>query len=431
MNDKELIAKLKSRDFLKIISEMYGKDNKTFNIQKSRYMKVIENFCRYFNEYENIDLFTSPGRVELCGNHTDHNNGKVLGASINKDIIGAAGKCSNEIAIVSEGFKGVFKVNINDLKKNKDDNNTVLLIKGILKGFKDSDCKTGGFNAYITSDVLNASGISSSAAFEMLICTIINCFYNDNRIDLITLAKIGRFAENYYWEKPSGLLDQLTCGHGGIISIDFKNRENPQVSKINNIFRPNDYNVVLLNTGGNHADLTKEYASIPDEMKTVAKKLGGKTLSDIKEEKFYKNISALRKTCGDRALLRSFHFYEENKRVSEAVNAVKKNNMNDFLKIINDSGDSSWKLLQNCYISAEKKDQNIPIALTLTGLFLGAKSYPFACRVHGGGFAGVILIILPDKITGLYKNYIEKYFGKDSCMIMNIREQGALKINFK
>jgi len=429
MSGKKLITKLDDKSFLNLLKELYGNDNKIINLQRSRYKKVIENFCKNFKYPSDAELFSSPGRVELCGNHTDHNNGKVLGASINKDIIGAVGKSGNEIKIISEGFKEIFKVNLNDLKKNKNDNNTVLLIKGILQGFRDFGCKTGGFNAYITSDVLNASGISSSAAFEMLISTIINHFYNDNRIDLVTLAKIGRYAENIYWNKPSGLLDQLTCGHGGIISIDFKNSEKPQITGIKNIFSKKNYNVVLLNTGGNHADLTGDYASIPDEMKMTAKKLGCKTLSEINENKFFNNISILRKACGDRAVLRAYHFYAENKRVAEAIESVKKDDITEFLRIIKDSGDSSWKLLQNCYLSADSKNQNIPVALTLTGHFLGAKAPSFACRVHGGGFAGVILIILPDNITGSYKSFIEKYFGKGSCMIMNIRDHGAVRIN--
>ncbi len=209
MRDKKLIAKLNDRSFINLLGEIYGKESKTVNLQKSRYKKVIDNFFKNFKDSPDIKLFSSPGRVELCGNHTDHNNGKVLGASIDKDIIGAACKNNNEIKIISEGFREVFKVNINDLKKNKKDGYTVLLIKGIAQGFLDSGLKTGGFNAYISSNVLNASGISSSAAFEMLICAMINYFYNDDKIDLVTLAKIGRFAENSYWNKPSGLLDQL------------------------------------------------------------------------------------------------------------------------------------------------------------------------------------------------------------------------------
>lgn len=305
---------------------------------------------------------------------------------------------------------------------------TIDLTKGMLAGFQEMGYQIGGFDAYITSNVISAAGVSSSASYEMLICSMINEFFNDGKVDVVTYAHVGKYAENKYWNKGSGLLDQMACAVGGMITIDFKNPLEPVVEKLNYDFGAQDHSLIIVQTGKGHADLSAEYSSIPEEMKKVAKYFGKDVLAQISEEKVIQHLPEIRKFAGDRAVLRALHFFEENKRVEAEVAALKEGRFNDFLENITASGNSSWKWLQNCFTTSNNAEQGITVALALTELFIAQKQRG-ACRVHGGGFAGVIMAMLPNDLVEEYTKYMEKCLGEGCAYNMSIRPYGAICVS--
>lgn len=393
----------------------------------ARYKSVLQKFGKSFGD-DSVEFFSSPGRIEITGNHTDHNGGKVLTSSISLDTIAAAApSAGNKIVVQSEGYSDIFSIELNDLEKRAEDGSSAL-IRGLASGMKKRGYNLGGFNACITSNVANGSGISSSAAVEMLLLQILNSFYNNGSIPIPELAKIGQYSENTYWEKPSGLLDQMGCGTGGLITIDFKDPENPAVTPIQYDFSKEGYKFLVVHTGGDHGNLTPKYASIPKEMWAVADRLGAKKLCNVKFEDFLAKIPSLRKSCGDRAVLRAMHFFTENVRVDEQVAALRSGDFPAFVRLITDSGSSSWMVLQNCYDGALPESQDIPIALVLTETFLKSRNSPGGYRVHGGGFAGVVLVAIKEDLVADYTKFIEPYFGKDAAMVLSIRPYGAVNV---
>lgn len=425
MEAEKLLDCLNSKKADRFFEKMYGADGIEHN--RARYIHVMEEFQKNFGSKE-LSLFTSAGRTEISGNHTDHNHGKVLAGSINLDCLGAA--CANgtdEIRIISETYGQKFTIRLNDLVPSDKMAGTIDLTKGMLAGFREMGHQIGGFDAFITSNVISAAGVSSSASYEMLICSIINELFNNGTIDIVTYAHIGKYAENKYWNKASGLLDQMACAVGGMITIDFKNPLKPVVEKIDYDFGAQDHSLIIVQTGKGHADLSAEYSSIPAEMKKVAEFFGKEVCADITEEQVLEHIGRLREAAGDRAVLRALHFFEENKRVEAEVAALKENRFEDFLAEITKSGNSSWKWLQNCYVG-NSAEQGITMALALTELFIAEKGCG-ACRVHGGGFAGVIMAILPNQVVDEYISYIEKAMGEDSAYRMSIRPYGAVCVN--
>lgn len=412
----------KAEDFLE---KMYGKNGVSEN--RDRYVHVAEGFEKSFGSTD-MSLFTSAGRTEISGNHTDHNHGKVLAGSINLDCVAAAAaNGTNEIHIISETYNQKFTIRLDDLKPSAKMAGTIDLTKGMLAGFKEMGYEIGGFDAFITSNVISAAGVSSSASYEMLICSMINTFFNGGKVDVVTYAHVGKYAENKYWNKASGLLDQMACAVGGMITIDFKNPLKPAVEKIDYDFGAQDHSLIIVQTGKGHADLSAEYSSIPADMKKVAAVFGKEVCADITEEEVLANVEKVKKEAGDRPLLRALHFFEENKRVEKEVLALKEDRFDDFLKEITESGNSSWKWLQNCYV-AGSEEQGITTALALTELFIRNKGCG-ACRVHGGGFAGVIMAMLPNAVVDEYIAYIEKAMGKGSAYRMSIRPYGAVCVN--
>ena len=395
---------------------------KTFNEH------VLEGFEKSFGG-DQVSLFTSAGRTEISGNHTDHNNGKVLAGSINLDCVAcAAANGTDEIHIISETYSQKFTINIKNLKPSDKMAGTIDLTKGMLAGFQEMGYQIGGFDAYITSNVISAAGVSSSASYEMLICSMINEFFNDGKVDVVTYAHVGKYAENKYWNKGSGLLDQMACAVGGMITIDFKNPLEPVVEKLDYDFGAQDHSLIIVQTGKGHADLSAEYSAVPEEMKKVAKYFGKDVLAQVSEEKVIKHLPEVRKFAGDRAVLRALHFFEENKRVEAEVAALKDGRFNDFLENITASGNSSWKWLQNCFTTSNSEEQGITVALALTELFI-AKKQKGACRVHGGGFAGVIMAMLPNEIVEEYKEYMESCLGEGCVYKMSIRPYGAICVS--
>ena len=409
-----------------ILEKLYTKEGVNNNLK--RYEDVLQGFVREFGK-KDVKLFSSPGRTEISGNHTDHNNGKVLGGSINLDCIAAATyNDSNFVNIVSESFSQKFKIDINDIAPGMEKAGTTELLKGILAGFKERKADIGGFDAYITSNVISSAGVSSSAAFETLICQIINTLFNDGKLSKTDYAYIGKYAENHYWDKASGLLDQMCCAYGGLISIDFENPDMPKVNEIDFDFGAAKHDLIIVQTGRGHADLSADYSSIPAEMKKVAEYFNKKTLSEVDEKEFYNNLPKLREYAGDRAVLRSIHFFDENKRVENEVKALINNDFDTFLKNITDSGNSSWKYLQNVYTNAAQNEQGITVALALSERFLKEKNVG-ATRVHGGGFAGVIMAMVAEKYSDEYVAYMDKFLGEGSSYKMKIRPYGSVCLN--
>ena len=419
---KELISSDKAG---KVMHMLYQEDAEA---GRDRYGLVLDGYRKAFPEGE-VLLFTSAGRTEICGNHTDHNHGKVLAASINLDCVAAAGpNKSSIIHIISESFDQDFEIDLNRLEPSKRHAGTVDLTKGIIKAFIDSGYEVGGFNAYITSNVIASAGVSSSASYEMLVCSMINELFNDGMIDVVAFAHMGKYSENVYWNKASGLMDQMACAVGGLIALDFNEPLAPKVRRLDFDFAKTGYAMIMVQTGKGHADLSEEYSSIPDEMKSVAAFFGKDALSECSEKELIDNIKEIRERCGDRAVMRAFHFFEENKKVDGAVSALEEGDFEKALSYVRASGNSSWKYLQNTYVTGAVKEQGIPVALALTEIYLDSIGCG-ACRVNGGGFAGVIQTFVPDDKAREYAEYMDRALGEGSAHVMKIRPVGAACIN--
>ena len=399
----------------------------SINAQKARYEKAIKNYKEYFaSEGENIRLFSAPGRTEVGGNHTDHNCGKVLAAGVDMDIIAVAEPIDEPFAIIkSEGFDEC-RISIDELAVVESEKNTTpALIRGVAKGLKDRGFKLGGFKAYATSNVLKGSGLSSSAAFEVLVGTIFSYLYNGGKIDPVKIAQISQYAENVFFGKPSGLMDQMASSVGGFVAIDFKDVESPIIENVNVDFDAFGHALCIIDTKGDHADLTPDYAAIPSEMKAIAEHFSVPVLRQLCKHDILLNINILRAKFGDRAVLRALHFFDENKRVEKLVNALKRNDFQAFLDSINESGNSSYKYLQNVYSSAHVEQQGLGIGLNIAEFALTRKG---ASRVHGGGFAGTIQAFVPFELLKEFKMELEKVFGSGSCHVLKIRPVGGCEV---
>lgn len=421
---QELKEKLKQGIYDKIIGEIYV-DEKLIPYNRDRYIKTIEAFEKNFG-VKQVEIYSAPGRSEVCGNHTDHQNGMVLATSINLDAIAVVAKTKdNVIHLISDGFSLV-EIDLDNLSINEEERNTTAsLIRGVAAGFKNNGYAIGGFEAYVSSDVLVGAGMSSSAAFESLVGTILSFLYNDGKISMIDIAKIGQFSENKYFGKPCGLMDQMACSVGGMIYIDFKDNDKPIVKQAKCDFAKAGLSLCIVDTKGSHADLTPDYAAIPGEMNQVARALGKEHLREVEETYFYENIAKLRDKVSDRAILRAIHFYEEEKRVEKAFLALDNDNYNEFLQVIKDSGNSSAKYLQNIYSSRNTDEQNVTVALAVTESILKGMG---ASRIHGGGFAGTIQAFVENEFVDTYKECIEKIYGENSCHVLKIRPIGGMKV---
>ncbi len=408
---------------------VYGNDTGKLNIQRDRYEKLLTEFEANFGAAD-VQLFSTPGRTEISGNHTDHNRGRVLAGSITLDAIAAAAENGQEKAVLySEGYAKPFSVDLNALDVNETEfGTTTSLIRGVAARFRMLGLQIGGFNAMISSDVLPGSGLSSSAAIEVLIGTIFNGLFNDGKIAPETLAKIGQYAENVFFGKPCGLMDQVACAVGGIVTIDFQNPEQPDIRKVNFDFTAQSYQLVIVDTGGNHADLTDNYADIPREMKAVAAHFGKTVCRKISRGEILGDIENLRKSVGDRAVLRALHFLDENDRVEKQVAALEGNNLPKFLNWVRSSGNSSFRWLQNIYAPQNPAEQGVSLALMVSERFLAIKAAG-ACRVHGGGFAGTIQAFVNQADVPDYCREMEQLFGAGAALPLSIRSLGTVHLN--
>lgn len=396
------------------------------NETKKKYIEAVESFEALFGCDRDVHIYSVGGRTEVSGNHTDHNLGKVLAAAVNLELLCIASKREDGVIRVhSEGFPEdvVLPEAVDEPDKSKFFTSGAI-IAGMERAFRNEGLEIGGFDAYTTSAVLKGSGLSSSAAFEVMIGNVLNHMYNGGRVDNAKIAIMAQYAENVYFGKPCGLMDQTACAVGGFISIDFEDPAAPIINKIDFDLGKVGYSLCIVNTGGNHADLNEDYASVPAEMKKVASLLGKKVLRQCTEKELLENAELIRREAGDRALMRAFHFLSENDRVDGIAAALSEGDLEGFLAGLNASGSSSFKYLQNVYTTKNVAEQGISLALCLSERYL--KNLKASHRVHGGGFAGTIQVFLPENEAAGYKEYIESVFGEGSCHLLAVRGAGAV-----
>lgn len=418
----EYIRKIQSGVYDNRLREIYV-DERLLSYQKQRYQDALLRFRELFGEKE-ASVYSAPGRTEVSGNHTDHQHGHVLAASINLDMIGVAALIGEKTVRLVSGDAPLIECDLGQLAPVEEEKgSTAALIRGVAAGLAQRGYQVGGLEAYVTSDVLMGSGMSSSAAFESLIGTIFSGLYNDMQVSSVDIAKIGQEAENNYFGKPCGLMDQMACSVGGLVYIDFADVRQPMVKQIPVDFEGHGYCLCIVDTKGSHADLTEDYAAVPREMKAAAAYFGMEYLRDVEEETFFSNIAKIREKAGDRAVLRAIHFYTEQGRVDRAVKALEENDFDRFLSEIRESGASSEKYLQNIYSIKEPQEQSITVALAVSAYYLKDNG---VCRVHGGGFAGTIQAFVKKEAVDDYKCAIEAIFGKDTCHVLKIRPYGGI-----
>ena len=407
------------------LTEIYA-DPYIIPYEKKRYEQALYQYNATFGADE-VEIFSAPGRSEIGGNHTDHQHGEVLAASINRDAIAIVKKLNRpRVTILSDGYASEITVDIDDLDKRKsEEGTTAALIRGVLAKIQINGYSIGGFQAYITSDVLIGAGLSSSAAFETLIGTIISYLYNNNEISAVEIAKIGQYAENVYFGKPCGLMDQVACSVGSLVHINFADVKRPKIEQVQLNLDAHGSSLCITDTKGSHADLTPDYAAIPQEMKQVAEFFGKEVLGEVSKQDILRDIPQIREKAGDRALLRAIHFMNENERVQQEAEALKQDHFSEFLELVKESGNSSYKYLQNVYTSRYIRNQNLSVALAVSDMVLGKQG---ASRVHGGGFAGTIQAFVPENMVEDYREAMEDIFGEGTCQVLKIRKYGGVKV---
>ena len=418
-----LKSSIKTNEFLQRLQVVYGDDAQA---QQERLYSLAESYENDFGDGADLRFFSAPCRTEVGGNHTDHNNGKVIAAAINLDAVAAVeARGDGVICVNSQGYSPVV-VDSNDLSIIDSEKGTSpALIRGVCARFNQLGYKYGGFNASVTSQVLSGSGLSSSAAYEVLIGTILNYLYNDGKISAVEIAQISQYAENVYFDKPCGLMDQTACSVGGFVKIDFEDTSKPVIEKVDFDIAKHGYNLCIIDTGGNHADLTGDYAAIRIEMNSVAEYFGKNVLRQVDEADVMANIGDIRKKTGDRAIERAIHFYNENKRVERISKALSDGDIEEFKSIIIDSGKSSFMYNQNCFTLSNPSEQPVALALCVAEELLYGKG---AYRVHGGGFAGTIQAFVPVSETDAFVSAMRKILGEDSCYILKVRSHGGCEI---
>ncbi len=399
------------------------------NESAERFHDLLDMYTETYGEHDDLKLLSAPGRTEIGGNHTDHQHGRVLAASVDMDMIAAAGAADDGlIRVKSEGYpETVIKVSELGQIPENEKNSTASLIRGVAAGFEKEGIRVGGFRAVVKSSVLPGSGISSSAAFETLIGNIIKALTKSD-VTAEKIAMIGQFAENVYFGKPSGLMDQMASSVGNMLTIDFEDTAKPQVRRLDVDFDAAGLALCITNCGADHADLTDEYASIPVELKKVCAVFGKSVLREIPKETFLSRISEVRSAAGDRALLRALHVYADNERVPQQAAALESGDIDTFLGLVRESGISSWTLLQNIVPTGAVEHQEMAAALALSDQLLAGRG---AVRVHGGGFAGTIQAFVPKAMLSDYTSGMEAVFGKGSCHVLKIRPVGGTQLQIE
>ena len=427
MNTIELKKKLTDGGYAGKLEYMYACNEKDSQKYANRFLEVIDGLEDAFGPAEDVRLFSAPGRTEIGGNHTDHQHGCVLAAGLNLDVIGAVRlNGTNRVRIQSKGYP-MDEVDLDDLKiRESEFDRASALIRGILRKYKDMGYDIKGFDAYTISSVLKGSGMSSSAAFEVLVGTIINGLFCNGQVDAVEIAKIGQYAENVYFGKPSGLMDQMASSVGAVVAIDFADTQKPVVEKVEFDFTKSGHALCIIDSGADHADLTSEYAQITVEMKKVAEFFDKEFLREVDPEEFMAKLPQVRKACGnDRAVLRAMHFFNDNQRAQDEVSALKDGDFEAFLDIVKKSGYSSYMYLQNVFAASMPEQQAVSLTLALCDEMLGDRG---AYRVHGGGFAGTVQAFVPDDILDEFKTKIEAVLGDGMCHVLAIRPVGGMEL---
>ena len=424
MNISEIKIKINNGDADKEFEMLY----QDVLVARERYTKACDAFASVFGERDNVRIISAPGRTEVGGNHTDHQHGRVLAGSVDLDIIGIVSQNNDGVVrIKSEGFPQDDILLDNLASRENEVGRAAALIRGVLNYCQEAGYNIGGFDAYTTNNVMRGSGLSSSAAFEVFVGNVISFLFNEGKIDPVEIAKIGQKAESVYFGKPCGLLDQSASALGGFTAIDFKDTTKPVVQQVAYDIESHGYALCVINTGGNHANLTQDYADITYECRNVSKFFNKSYLRDVNPDEFFDNIAEIKAAYGDRAVLRAIHFFNEDIRAEKEKVALLDNNFDEFLRLITESGNSSFKFLQNVYSTSSVHEQGISLGLALTEQFI-SKTGRGACRVHGGGFAGTIQCFLPIEDIADYKRYIEKTFGEGSCFLLKIRPVGGYEL---
>ncbi len=427
MKIKELLAEISGGSLDNVFTELYGADK--IEVQRARYTEAINEFALLYGDERDVNLFSVPGRSEISGNHTDHNRGCVIAAAIDLDIIAVASQNGTDtVTVKSKGFPADSVSCYPDKPDEALFNTSSSLISGVCNGFTNRGYKVCGFDAYTTSNVLKGSGISSSAAFEVMIGNILNHFVNDGKVSAPVIAEISQYAENVYFGKPSGLMDQTACAVGGFSYIDFGDPSAAKIEKLDFDLSNLGYSLCITNTGGNHADLTGDYAAVPSEMKAVAKEFDLEVLRGLDRNALLSKAMELRSKVGDRAILRAFHFIGENDRVKKQADCLRNGDAEGFFCGVKESGRSSFMWLQNVYTVKNVSEQGLSLALAVTEHALSETARTSAWRIHGGGFAGTIQAFVPNEDVKSYKAEIERVFGEGSCSVLRVRRNGAIKV---
>ena len=407
------------------LTNLYGA--KDLCEQRARYAALTESFGSVYGEKNDIRFFSAPGRTEVCGNHTDHNKGCVLAAGINLDAIACvAANDENIVRLKSVEYPKEDKIDLSVLTPVAEEkDHSAALIRGVAARFEQLGYKIGGFDCVTTNKVIAGSGLSSSAAFEVLVGTIFNYLYNDGKISAVEIAQIAQYAENVFFGKPCGLMDQMACSVGGFVQIDFADTDKPVITPVSFDFTSCGHALVITDTRASHADLTDEYAAIRREMEAVAAVFGKSCLRETDEAEVMANLALVREKCGERACLRAMHFYNDNRRVEKEAAALKAGDFETFKKLVIESGNSSYMYNQNVFVKIKDAGQPVSLALALSDSVLNGKG---AWRVHGGGFAGTIQAFVPEELLDTYIATLESVYGEGACYVLSIRSVGGTEV---
>ena len=411
-------------------SALYGSEPATLAAQRERYSTLVDRFAEEYGADREVRLYSAPGRTEIGGNHTDHNNGVVMAAAVNLDVVAVVSPNEdNVVRVKSYGFDKIDDVDLSILTPQKREmEHSAGLIRGVAAGFVEAGGKVGGFDAYTTSDVLRGSGLSSSAAFEVCMGAIFRGEYNDNdmeKFSQVKIAQIGQYAENVFFGKPCGLMDQTACAVGSAITIDFKDPANPVVGTAKFDLATHNFALCISDTKGSHADLTDDYAAIRREMESVAEQFGKPVLREVDEQEFLKAIPSLRNKVGDRAVVRAIHFYNDCRRAADLCAAIRDDRFEEFLQLVIEGGHSSFEFNQNAYSIKNPQEQGVPLALAISQKVLKGRG---AWRLQGGGFAGTIQAFVPVDLLEEYRAAIDALFGEGSCHVLSVRNYGAVPV---
>ena len=420
MTAGEWQKRIRSREGTDLLLPLYAGEVETAT---ARVAALLEKLSPAAETY----LFSSPGRTELGGNHTDHNHGTVLAAAVQLDALAAVTRREDmQVRLESRGYPSPFQVDISDRRPREEEHGCFEgIIRGVAARFTELGYTVGGFEGAIDSQVLPGSGLSSSAAVEVLLGTIFSHVYNAGKLAKLELAKIGQYAENRYFGKPCGLMDQTACATGGIVAIDFADPAKPRLDRIDYSFEKRGYLLAVVDTGGNHADLTCDYAACPEEMFAVARTLGRATAGELDMQQVLTAIPMLRDQTGDRAILRVIHFLKETHRAAGMIDALRTDNLPRYLALMRASGDSSWKLLQNCYSTQNPSEQGITLGIAAANELVEGNA---AFRVHGGGFAGTMQALLPKAAYGEFRRGMESIFGLGCVTPLRLRAEGSMRL---